>query len=470
MRPTIGAIETQNDQHNKRPDFSVDQAGKAILGNLKVWRERLELTSADRTKRRERDDKYLVERAAKRIEQFAKNQVISEEQKAILLEKIAINEGLQAALYVGRKITLRHLAMITGYASVLIAIILLARDWSRAAVSMSTSHNWILIPIFYICSTTVFWLAGFLMRKWLLCTVLHMMSGIPSYEATRDNFIGRLSRGWFVFLTLYCGVIYYVLTFLPSSDTLNIRFKNWGYMTASAVIWGLQTWMIVSIYLVCIVCVLMLVHVALIRRHEAMFPDSAIIARLSKLLHTIESKPNKWTEISYKQELLMSLERLAVCTERCLPRKLRSGDLITDTWMKERSGNIAQTYRRWKQGILTPMPDTREALLSHLGSTLFSVASGNWDSVERTPVDASAREKLWHVKIIESARTILTGSLISGFVLCVQRLPGIHVPFGLIYLGPAYAILSLVSLLDPTISTKFEFFKTIKDIVMPEKK
>ena len=241
-------------------------------------------------------------------------------------------------------------------------------------------------------------------------------------------------------------------------------------MIASAVVVGLKCSVLIFGYVLVVACLLLIIHVALTRHHESAFPDSAIIARLSRLVDKIENEPDKWTDISFKQELMVLLESLAICTDRYLPRKQKSGDLVTDAWMKERTGKIAQTFRNWKQWVLTPMPDTRDVLLSQLGSTLVSAALGHWDSMERTDVDVRTREKLWHVKIISAARTIFAGALISGLIFCVRLLPGIHAPFSLIYLGPAYAIFSLINIIDPTIVTKTEFFKNVKDIVMLEKK
>lgn len=203
-----------------------------------------------------------------------------------------------------------------------------------------------------------------------------------------------------------------------------------------------------------------------ISRH---YPDAIVVDGFLGILIDLETKPKEWTKMSYRRQLMQSLEGVAVVIESCLWRPLASGDTDTDTWMRQELKKVAHYLRSTKRWILKPMSDTRENFKRHIATNFVHAATGEWDGLELLEIDASTHREMRQARFLAFSRTIVVGSLISGLIWLVRHLPLLGIPTAALYLGPAYILLSWIYLLDPSIANKTDLIKNLRDF-LPERK
>jgi hypothetical protein len=116
---------------------------------------------------------------------------------------------------------------------------------------------------------------------------------------------------------------------------------------------------------------------------EYSLPTLLIYDRLITILVKIDSKPNDWDEIKFRNDLMVDIERIAFILERRLPRSLKSADKVSEEWFDNISKQMASAFRSYKKWILTPKIDTRKHFYEKIKYDLVCVINNDWDSIER---------------------------------------------------------------------------------------
>jgi hypothetical protein len=206
-----------------------------------------------------------------------------------------------------------------------------------------------------------------------------------------------------------------------------------------------------------------------LRSQNRLFPDTRLVGVIVRIAHNVEIYPQSWTDLNFKRWLMANLETAAVICEKYLPRQLRSGDPYTDFWEKEIAQQRAASIRALKKLIISPASDTREKFMAHAASALQSVASGNWENLERSEPDRAQTPRVWRSRLINFARAIIV-SLLPWllFWLIQQTSFAIDDPLsGYLKIGAlVWTILSLLSAFDPTFSAKIGATKDIWSLLL----
>jgi hypothetical protein len=195
------------------------------------------------------------------------------------------------------------------------------------------------------------------------------------------------------------------------------------------------------------------------RRKYKECPDALLVDRLIKLLFIADQRPKWWTSLDAKREMLSTLEEAAICFERFIPRRLRTGDFSSDTWVKETSAQIAAALRSLKKWIVTPKTDTNERFVARIASTLQNSVGGDWDSLERIDPEKVPELRLLRFRARAFLRTIFISALPLSLVLIVQKTP-LALSDSLVGYakvgGLLWAAIALLSVLDPLYESRMK--------------
>lgn len=209
--------------------------------------------------------------------------------------------------------------------------------------------------------------------------------------------------------------------------------------------------------------------------YYARYPLPILVDTLITLLHDAESAGDNWVLLEYKRRQILYLERAAKCIEYYFPRRLQSGDVITNTWMKETARQFAAALREKKKWILVPKKDTTDYFVKSIASVLICVVSGDWDALERAEPEKLSLPEARRVILVVLAgilRAVLIAGLpILGFWVLQQTslaFTGIVREYMIIGLF-IWDLLTFVILLDPNFNTKISALKDILSLVFPTK-
>jgi hypothetical protein len=159
------------------------------------------------------------------------------------------------------------------------------------------------------------------------------------------------------------------------------------------------------------------------RAQRSRDPDAIIVDRLIDVLSKVESRPEQWAFVSFRNGILLDLEEVARCIQHDLPRRMRSGDQITDAWFRETTRRIAAAIRAKEMWVLTPKLDTRHYFTESIKETLISTVSANWDDLEKLePVKTSFRQ-WWKDWFTGSFRVIFIGCIPLIMLWGIQQSP-----------------------------------------------
>ena len=84
-----------------------------------------------------------------------------------------------------------------------------------------------------------------------------------------------------------------------------------------------------------------------------------------------------WTGLNFRA---WAVNQLVARTE--LFRKFERADPACDQWRSHQATRIAAGFAEKQTWLITPKPDTREALYASLGPAIVALLSGNWDRLE----------------------------------------------------------------------------------------
>ncbi len=146
---------------------------------------------------------------------------------------------------------------------------------------------------------------------------------------------------------------------------------------------------------------------------------------LLTVLLLAESDPNNNDGLKLKQHQLWLLEEAAIVIERYLPIRLRSGNSVTDAWLKDTMKRVAAALREKMKWILTPKGDTHDYFVKSIAATLITIVEGNWDALEQTEPQkptisfslSGIANFLFEVLVLSIAVFVLYSSIVSNMTI-----------------------------------------------------
>lgn len=179
-------------------------------------------------------------------------------------------------------------------------------------------------------------------------------------------------------------------------------------------------------------------------------PDSTAVVSLSEAL-ILCMKNTTWTLLGEdKRNAIAQLERAASALERGFPAILKPLDLMTEVWLREQCVYLASSVRELKRWLITPKPETRQALRETLSLFVSESAVGNWDALRLDgiePIQASSAIR----HLLGTVRSLVAGIAplgVSLFLLQQKVLTGPMSTPTLILTG-ALALIVVLKVVDP---------------------
>jgi hypothetical protein len=110
-------------------------------------------------------------------------------------------------------------------------------------------------------------------------------------------------------------------------------------------------------------------------------PDARIIEDLVFLLFESETRRLDWNALTFKQQIINTLEDIATRFEQDLANQLRPADEVTELWWNRAMLKTAASLRSLKTWALLPRADTRDHFIATLSAFFVHFARGEWDSL-----------------------------------------------------------------------------------------
>ncbi len=207
-------------------------------------------------------------------------------------------------------------------------------------------------------------------------------------------------------------------------------------------------------------------------------PDSIIVSELGRLILFLdgESLPSQKLEsIAVKNDVIESLEKIAACFSRFLPRKIRVNDAREKALIEREFKSIANGFQVLQMWLYTPMPDTGEALTVRLKTDLRNILQGNYHDLPRTDrlprADIPAKDFL--VSQASQWINLLLKMSLPFILLWILDLSPIGIPpnsMDYLLLGSfTFSVLFFVVEIDPQFGEKLTFIKGIQDLLNTRK-
>jgi hypothetical protein len=183
--------------------------------------------------------------------------------------------------------------------------------------------------------------------------------------------------------------------------------------------------------------------------------DSGMVYELIRMLSTAEMNEKHWSNINFKNNIMLGLERIAIMSEHELPLALTAHDGATNYWFAKTAKEIGAGFRNLKKWILTPKDNTRELFINHIKNDLISAINGSWDNFEKCPPETIQIQQLGGGKIKSILGDVFSGILPLGLVWLLKYLGFEFNGIGFDYLITAavgWTILSILSIFNPSIN------------------
>lgn len=204
-----------------------------------------------------------------------------------------------------------------------------------------------------------------------------------------------------------------------------------------------------------------------------MYPIAIIEDDLVNIIYKCENTKNNWAELEDKRELLLAIETIYQCMARHIPRQLRSGNIVADKQLKDTAQQIAASLLEKTEWIFTPQQDTPSFLAAKMTNTLVCIANGHWHALERAETRKITQPQVWYLLISSSIKILFTIILpVIGFLLLDLSPWKLISPirdYAIIGLF-GWSILTLITTIDPSVSTKLTVAKDVVSLLLPSKK
>ena len=274
--------------------------------------------------------------------------------------------------------------------------------------------------------------------------------------------MGRASA----FLGLFCGVLgivacgyaFYSIRFHYGSNTL-----PWPILISLS---ALAQILILIFGLLTLLLIVLPAGRVMSSFQRRRIPDAMFVDSLLRALETATMPDRLWGELMTRNNLMRELEEAARIADEKMPLALQPFDTFTDSWQRNRFGEIAASLRAKKQWVCMPKADTRDRLLEALTTFFVDAAFGRWDRLETAQRMTKKREVflkgLTFVQGIVVAflpAALLYGARHFGFLVGGQI--DKYLDVGVIL----WAILGILFVVDPRLGEKVETAKTLRSLV-----
>lgn len=268
------------------------------------------------------------------------------------------------------------------------------------------------------------------------------------------------------------ATVWIICIWLTSAGVLFQQIQNSRLITPNLLTSILTTtlWNGIGLFTIILACyffVVAPVKTILIWRRERYHPDIEITHQLLTILSKLEN--GDWSRLEFRQELLPAIENVARIIQYEIPKKLKSGDELTDSWTVYTFIRLASALRRLKKWVVTPKIDTKQRLIEHITDYLICIYSGNWDKLEQCDPEVIT-QKQWILRTLNALKTMtlsIIPILVYGFI---QQTPiAISEPTST-YIAVAtggWAVLSFMLVLDPSLNSKVQVAKEFINLFSP---
>jgi len=197
---------------------------------------------------------------------------------------------------------------------------------------------------------------------------------------------------------------------------------------------------------------------------KKLYPDALIIDGLLTVLHKLENEPDQWCELGFRRELASRLDEVAYSMQSGLPSRLRTGDLVMDTWLKRTSLHQASAVRALKKWLAVPKKDTREHLIQKLAETFMACSGGDWDALERQEPETLTRSD-HYMRIGTILRTTIVAVFPVALLFLYSEFSGQMATGSLQVLAILWGAGTVLSAVDPLFGARVTVFKDLLDAV-----
>lgn len=209
------------------------------------------------------------------------------------------------------------------------------------------------------------------------------------------------------------------------------------------------------------------------------YSEAVLVTDLISVMFLAQENKSWRGPLLCKVPMMLLLEEAACCLGYFIPRSLQCGDPIIDRWKKDRYALIAKSIRGLKMWLMMPKFDTKNQFQERIVQILVMTCCGDWDNLVSL-ADEDARnslflftenqlEKNWAVIPFRYTRlrtwlfSAGIGALIYAMTALIALLPHMKIEGYVYWLGPGYALLSLVLDLDPSLGAKIEMAKGLRE-------
>ena len=252
--------------------------------------------------------------------------------------------------------------------------------------------------------------------------------------------------------------VYMCIAISHNGATLIATLQSFPYVVAGMLA-AIAVVIVMDVFMGSMYAVVYLSHT----RMNSAYPASSLIGSLLQVLSIIENKSSEWSDCALKCSLMRQMEIAATCIQYGLVRRLRSGDIITDAWMRGRAEDTAAAFRRLKRWILTPKADTQEYFIERIVMSFVHAVEGDWDALERVTPDSLTRPQRL-ARIVSLLRAVFIAAL-PILILKVPQVrnmvPGGSVADSLNAGAVIWGVFSLLAAIDPLLSVKLTMLKDV---------
>ena len=201
---------------------------------------------------------------------------------------------------------------------------------------------------------------------------------------------------------IYLFSVYFLIITIIIADLITIYYKFIKIPTNSLqsiiekyLYLGLEASMKVITFILFIFITQLITNEISNRLRMFFYPIPLIADNMILIIQSAEETHDNWIKLKHKRNLFLQLEISARCFENYIPRQLHSGDIVTDTQIKETARWIAAALREKKEWVFTPKK-TPSYLATHIANTLTFMIIGDWDALEKAHPKKLSQPQLWH--------------------------------------------------------------------------
>lgn len=309
------------------------------------------------------------------------------------------------------------------------------------------------------------WLGAYIVYFILYFLLIYIVF-LPFYIV--NKFKGKLSKSTKTFITSkslfwilpFVFVLYYILSTKYLSPHYSFNFLTYALGSS---LFAITCYSLVS--LIELMINLPVLNI-LYKRRKSEFTQAVIVDRLISVLKILEDHPTHWGEINIMDNLIENIEYISEVIHHNL-FKNREGGFITKTQMQELSTEIASGVREIKNILIAPSEKSREKFISIILNLLIHITLGNWGELPKSK-QKHTYPKLIGERLKQIFRIILIASIPLLLFQLIQMTP-------LSFSGDTenklkigsfiWAVLYIMTSLDPTTDRSFEIIKTITKVI-----